>query len=549
MTTFCYWLAGPAIVLASASVAQEEPTRPLTDSQAVQQLAERAEQQAEQAAQLADQLRSAPPAQTPEILRQAEREGVGLAWFSRMRITERPLGSGVDESATLEERNETVGLLQKQAEVLEAFAATLEGMRAKVGTPEEVIGALRTVSVPQAAMIAFGAGGAPNPDASSSAAAPASERNAVELFVAGSGGSVTNDYPSVGAIVIERRESPTSPLRQLVLCTGTLVSARIVVTAGHCVTPEHRGGRPVAVFFQHAGRFAVSNQERHGQYRLAPGDQLMNDLAVLQLETAVTTIRPATVMPLGGFRPGESGTIVGFGFRNALDEQGVAVPGSQLIRRTGLKLDGTVETGLCSAIAGLTVTDPRICWEFKGSRPNSASVCSGDSGGPLFIRRGDDWFLAGVTSFGFPGNNIDPCPPASVAVDVDLSAHLTWLREQIARFDPATVSWGSTALHPVQNTGRLILEDYELLNPGLTTSARVIPVTSGAEVLSVGINGTDFRAQTALSLISPQGTTVCQGNEFQSLVHCIARQPEPGKWRVQVTGAPQQELQYTGVLF
>jgi hypothetical protein len=72
-------------------------------------------------------------------------------------------------------------------------------------------------------------------------------------FIVGSGSSATVDFPAVGAIV-----SANPSGRSVVGCTGTLISERLVVTAGHCLSLE-----PRTVFFQHAGLFEIARSLPH----------------------------------------------------------------------------------------------------------------------------------------------------------------------------------------------------------------------------------------------------------------------------------------------
>jgi len=187
-------------------------------------------------------------------------------------------------------------------------------------------------------------------------------------------GVPTTEYPAVAAVDILK---PTGEF----LCTGTLVSPSVVLTAAHCVDND-----PVAidvVFFPNSStetHYAGVAYAIHPEYRFPAAD-----LAMLLLEAPVVGITP---VPVAGRtpRPRTVGTIVGYG----ADETG----------NVGVKEMGTVRLKRCPRrvpALGLQRGDlaRALCWR---SRPSEQNTCHGDSGGPLLI----DGELAGVTSGGEP---------------------------------------------------------------------------------------------------------------------------------------------------
>ena len=159
------------------------------------------------------------------------------------------------------------------------------------------------------------------------------------------------------------------------LCSGTLVAARVVVTAAHCLPPDPTDLR---VFFgsdvSEAGdRLAVVGGTVHPEYDAATP---RNDLAVLRLaEEGPATPSPMRRAPLDEAFVGAEVTLVGFGVVGA---------------------DGDGAGRKRRAVSKVTSLSPREFW--YGETPGQ--TCHGDSGGPAFFLDGGKEVLVGVTSRG-----------------------------------------------------------------------------------------------------------------------------------------------------
>jgi len=189
-------------------------------------------------------------------------------------------------------------------------------------------------------------------------------------------GTLDAGDPAVVALVARRTrcqgEAPT------LLCTGTLIAPRVVLTAAHCLNVFGPEG-PYEVFFGASvngdGRFAaVTTAVRHPGYDPTTHE---HDLALLRLEEAAP-FPPATLPSgndAGALGTGQTLRVVGFG-----DTHDVQAP-------SGQKRQGTMTAS--------TVTPTGV-----RSVPGPGMSCVGDSGGPVFASVQGTEALYAVTASG-----------------------------------------------------------------------------------------------------------------------------------------------------
>lgn len=172
-------------------------------------------------------------------------------------------------------------------------------------------------------------------------------------------------------------------------CTGTLISPRAVVTAGHCAECATR------VFFgadvsRRGTVVRVAERVRHPRYHQGRHNDLM--VLVLQKEAAVPPRRLASARQVESTRDAR---VVGFGNTNQAGTLGygrkrlVDVPIASPACRGRIRgRDDAVSYG-CDRGYELVAGKPLL----------ERDTCSGDSGGPLYVAaKKGEWLLGGVTS-------------------------------------------------------------------------------------------------------------------------------------------------------
>jgi hypothetical protein len=192
-----------------------------------------------------------------------------------------------------------------------------------------------------------------------------------------------------------------------VICTGTLISSRVVLTAGHCTY----GLAPTFAYFGGSTPFRPGDllrvQRAVPNPAYDPDNFRSADVGLVLLRGRATTApRAWSAEPLDPSFVGRDIRIVGFGFQEPADEE---------VRHIGDKM--SVHLSIAQLV------DDRQYEYLLGT-------CNGDSGGPQFYRFADGVErVIGVTSYGLGG-----CAGVSGAHRVD--PYDAWIREQVELFDP-----------------------------------------------------------------------------------------------------------------
>jgi hypothetical protein len=206
-----------------------------------------------------------------------------------------------------------------------------------------------------------------------------------------------SQHPNVGALVAN------FPSFSFPICSGTLISPKVFLTAGHCIFfSQLFGATGYSVSFDPALTFdsagAVNNTIPASSFALDPqfghdqGD--FHDLAVITFASPVSGITPATLPTSGlldqlaahGGLRGQTFTTVGYGATGVIFGGGRPQPGLDFVRRVAappfMALDAT-----------------RLFMLINQNATGGGGPCYGDSGGPQFLAVGGADVLVSLTSF------------------------------------------------------------------------------------------------------------------------------------------------------
>ncbi len=207
------------------------------------------------------------------------------------------------------------------------------------------------------------------------------------------GGTETEGWPAVGAYLIDGGNAG--------LCTATLVRPDVLLTAAHCADDhgDYEAWSNVSYVWGsgNAGWVVASEVVIHPLYEVVDSSYA-HDLAVLLLDEPITDIQyiPVNTENVDYTWQDEWLHFVGYG-----SDSYYGGPGSGLKRETDIQIYDYYPETLITYTAG-------------------TNTCTGDSGGPAFVERDGNWYVAGVISSGFAWDHGgDSCHGAGVQMRVD----------------------------------------------------------------------------------------------------------------------------------
>lgn len=292
--------------------------------------------------------------------------------------------------------------------------------------------------------------------------------------------AVEGNYPFMTSLISAEAEG-ISPF-----CGASFIGGRYVLTASHCI--EGSSAENMHVWIggydttkpESGKRFTVAQIYEHESY----GDVgLNNDIAIVELTeevTGVTPIKLITPEVEANLKDGSELIVMGWGNMNPNGNEAPEYP--EILQEVTVPLYNREQCIADYTQDGETgITDNMICAGFVEGGKDS---CQGDSGGPLIFKHQNEWYQAGVVSFG------DGCAaPNAPGVYARVSKYNDWVEakksgvsyKQISRQGYVEQTFDEQAVFTIKNVG----------NDSFMVTNAVIEDSQGIELVEVSQNQCD----------------------------------------------------------
>jgi hypothetical protein len=225
---------------------------------------------------------------------------------------------------------------------------------------------------------------------------------------------------AVGAVGF--RQTPFTPFNPI--CTGTLISPTMVLTAKSCINTVTAPATQLAFLIgpdAHAPLEVAAVKGTVGEPSVKGGVAGLGlDIAVIHLAQPVTDVTPMPFAQMTPDKVGQRFTGLGYGIRDAHQTYGQRRAGSEIMQQSGGKLYQAIYGTFAKFVAdaaryGLDPADPQTAptlqqaWDttlledgieaWFGNGANDAQTCFGDTGGPVMMMNGGKTTIYGLASW------------------------------------------------------------------------------------------------------------------------------------------------------
>lgn len=241
--------------------------------------------------------------------------------------------------------------------------------------------------------------------------------------------SVRTSQAITGGVEVDSAEFPAVVLVRLLdkaqMCTGTLIAADVVLTAGHCFDDYPSNNVEVRVGVTDTAvsggeTYLIDHWVVHPNYQLT-SFAVAHDVALVFLATPVSGVTPVALARTAGLAaPAATGTMVGYGRPNIEGTSGVLRAAYDRPIATCDRVEEIIAEATGGAVASYAEAS-FVCWE----RLEGIGKCRGDSGGPTLVDDGGALTIIGVAS-----QSDATCEYYSI--DAEVAAELAFIDGEVA---------------------------------------------------------------------------------------------------------------------
>ncbi len=255
-----------------------------------------------------------------------------------------------------------------------------------------------------------------------------SDASASSLSESNADGGIIGGVPVAGADPIAGTVVAVYDNEQKALCTGSIISSNLVVTAGHCFNQDPT--KLVLIFGTQLPNATGSGPKpilrRVVDGRVNPRYLQVNAILEKNPKTDPDSINDWGDISILKF---EGGLPAGYSAAQILTTATALVNGAPVTLAGYGEIDGKKQTPSTDLRkVDVTIANARFsATEVQMDQRQGRGACHGDSGGPAYILNGGKRFLFGVTSRGSLDKNND-CSQFSVYTNI--VAQMNWLKAQ-----------------------------------------------------------------------------------------------------------------------
>jgi secreted trypsin-like serine protease len=233
----------------------------------------------------------------------------------------------------------------------------------------------------------------------------------------------------------------------VVACTGTVVAANLILTAGHCAEDVQTGipREPSDYEVQTAAYFAgqlTSKSSRVSRVLVYPGFERksgVGDAALLELSTSTAAPSIRLASEVDDWPAGTPAVMTGWGRTGGATRR---------TDRPFLRWASTVVQSpewCVGQLSGFHMQRQLCAMNAPG---DDTAGCAGDSGGPLLVKRGGETIEIGVLNGSVVrGSKVVRCLTTEPTVYANLSVISRWVHEWIQHFTSVPITITETAPH------------------------------------------------------------------------------------------------------